>query len=196
MATVRREGEKNLSDLYKIYVREGGILSYLKYKEVMEMFMKEIIKKIVSTGFEFSMPYYCGLLRVQQIERKFSIKEDGTVKGAIDWGNSNKLKADIIERGELPLVVYKDDKGEKIGDNGGTAWLCYFTTSTYFCWTWVSHINMKNCLKYKFDITWSNSKILSSSINEDSNLLFKMINKDNGTNKDYINRIFTTASTK
>lgn len=185
MATIRREGEMNLKDLYKIYIREGGVLSYNKYKEVIETFNKELIQKIIKTGYEFEAPYRCGIIKVIQLERRYSVTETGTIRGAIDWGESNKLKAVIIANGDLPLK----------GDNGGEPWLCYHTSATYFSWVWTAHINMKNCLRYTFDITTGNSRILSKSINDNSYLLFKL-RKRNGTNKDCLSRVFATASTK
>lgn len=193
MATIRREGEYNLQDLYKIYIREGGILSYNKYKEVVSSFMKKLIEKIIKTGYEFSMPYHCGLIKVIQLERKYSITERGTVRGAIDWGESNKLKAEIIERGEIPLVNHRDEDNNITGNNGGVEWLCYHTSTTYFSWIWTAHISMKNCLRYTFDITQTNSRKLSSSISDNSYLLFKL-RKNNGTNKDYLDKIFASAN--
>lgn len=194
MATIRREGEMNLRDLYKIYTKEqGGILSYNKYKEVVESFMKEMMNKIIKTGWEFSMPHHCGLIKVVQLERVFSITDTGVIKGAIDWHSSNKLKAEMIERGELPLEVFKNELGVRTGDNGGSPWLCYFTSKTYFSWIWTAHINMRNCLRYKFDVTWTNSQLLSKSINEDSYLLFKLRKRD-GSNKDYLRKVLDAAS--
>lgn len=195
MATIRREGEMNLQDLYKIYTKEGGVLSYNKYKEVIIAFNKELINKIIKTGYIFVAPYKCGTIKVIQLERKFTIKEDGKIKGAVDWGASNKLKAEIIERGEIPYKAEKDSNNKIIGDNGGVEWMCYFTTPTYFSWAWTANINMKNCLEYTFDITDTNALTLSRSITDNSYLLFKL-RKRNGTNKDYLRRLLDAASTK
>jgi hypothetical protein len=192
MATLRKEGELNLSDLYKEYVNNGGVLSYNKYKEVVTSFIKKILDKIITTGYEFDMPYKCGLLKVIQLERMVSTKEDGTLKGAIDWGNTNKLKAEIIERGEVPLIVYKDENGNKTGNNGGVPYLCYHTTKTYFRWMWTGNAGMHNFLKYTFDITKDNSLLLCKSINDNSYLLFKLRQR-NGNNKDYLSKIFASA---
>lgn len=195
MATIRREGEKNLRDLYKIYTSEGGILSYNKYKEVIELFMKEIIQKIIKTGYEFSMPYRCGLIKVIQLARTVTIKEDGTIKGAVDWGESNKLKAEIIKRGDIPLSSVKDENGKTTKEtNGGVPWLCYYTSKTFFSWVWIAHVNMRNMLRYKFDVTYTNSCHLSASITDSSYLLFKLRKRD-GNNTDYIRGILDTAST-
>lgn len=190
MATIRKEGELNLSDLYKVYLKQGGLLSYNDYKKVVVAFIEEMMKKIITTGYRFSMPHYCGQLAVIQLERKYSIKENGNIRGAVDWKNSQRVKKEILERGGVPLVNEKDENNNIIGNNGGEEWMCYHTSPTYFSWAWTSHINMKNCLKYTFDITKYNSRNLSASINEDSYLLFKLRER-NGTNKDYLNKILT-----
>lgn len=195
MATIRREGEMNLSDLYKVYKKDGGELPYNKYKEVMNVFVKNIMTKIMITGYRFSMPYHCGLMQVIQLERKVKIKDNGNIKGSVDWGESNKLKQKIIDDGGLPLKMFKDDKGNIVGDNGGQAWICYFTTPTYFKWAWTAHINMKNCLRYTFDVTRDNSNTLHENINDNSYILFKL-RKNNGNNKDYLNRVLIAAGAK
>lgn len=196
MPIIKREGEKNLQDLYKVYVREGGILSYIKYKEVVSLFMKEIIEKIIKVGYEFSMPYHVGLIKVVQLERIITVKEDGKIRASIDWGESNKLKAKLIKEGKVPLEAYKDENGKKTGGhNNGVPWLCYFTSPTFFRWVWTAHVNQPNCLQYTFDITSTNASALSKSITDKSYILFKLRNR-NGTNKDYLDAILTASRAK
>lgn len=193
MGTLRKEGELNLNDLYKVYLKRGGLASYKEYKLVVETFMKEATNQIIKTGWIFSMPHYCGQLSVVQLERKFTVTDKGTIKGKIDFGASNKLKQEIIDRGELPLVNYKDNEGNIIGNNGGINWLCYQIDPTYFSWVWSTHINLKHGLDYKLYITKDNSLKLSKSITENSYLIFKLRQR-NGTNKDYLRKILTARS--
>ena len=163
----------NTEYYYKHYKASGGILSYEKYKEVIFSFNKKIIENLIKTGKSYMLRSHLGFLSVVKYEKKFKLNENGNLKGAVDWGQSNKLKKQILDRGGLPFENYKDDKGKIIGDNGGEKWLCYHLDPYTFGWSYTPDIYLTNGVKTKFTLSWTNKKLLSKSIDENSELIFK-----------------------
>lgn len=172
-------------ELFEVYKNEGGKLPYMKYKKIIELFHKKVTDKVVTIGYEFQLPYHSGLLKVVQLVRKYKVLENGNIKASPDWGTSNKLKAELIANGELPLEMYKNENKKIIGNNGGKPWIVYYTTTTYFSWVFVNHIFQKNWFEFTFQITDGNAEKLSAGINDNSYLLFK-VRENNGSNKDLI----------
>lgn len=174
----------NTKDLYKLYRKNSdGVLSYNEYKSIIAAFHKKISELIIQ-GALWEMPYFLGLQKVVLKKRKFTIKENGMVKGQINWGESNKRKANLIENQELPLAYYKDEEGNIIGDNGGKEWLVYHITPFYPLWIRVNNPFLKNSYKCKFSPTRHNEKTLAANIDENAEFIYhEAIN--NETHKNY-----------
>lgn len=166
----------NIKYFYDKYVDEGGKLSYFAFRDLIIAHSKEMINECIKSGNEWTFRGGLGTLKVGRFKRKISVK-DNVVRGSIDWKESNKLKEKILSQGKTPLVVERDDKGEKIGDNGGVPWLCYFTSEYCYRWIYSHHIYLKNGNKYKFVPSWGNSRKLSGSIDDNSVLLYKSLDK-------------------
>lgn len=162
-------------DVYNKYVEKGGKLAYFAFRDLIFAYQKAMIDECISTGNDWWFRGGLGVLQIARVKRKFKVKEDGTLNAAIDWGATNKLKKDIIAKGGTPLEVYKNEKGEKIGDNGGTPYLCYHTSSDYYIWRFSNNLFLKNGHKYKFDASRGNSKKLSAAINDNSPFIYKVI---------------------
>jgi len=169
--------------LYKIYAENGGTLSYSVFYKLVNEYHKAMVDECIK-GYKWSLPFNLGLIKIVMSKRKYTVLPDGAIRGSVDWGKSNKLKAEILEKGQVPLKVFKDEEGNKIGDNGGVAWLCYFTDSFYYCWTHITNIYLMNATKYGFDFSWSNSRKLSASITKDSEFLYEK--RKDGSVKDYL----------
>ena len=168
----------NTKYIYDKYVLKGGKMSYPAFKELLFAYNKAMIAECIATGNEWILRGNSGVIKVGKIKRKMKVSEYGTIKAAIDWNASNKLKREIIARGELPYEAIKDEIGNKIGDNGGVEWLVYFTSTYYYSWKYSPAIFLKNSFKYKFDMSWTNSRALSHSINDNSELLYKLVDKN------------------
>lgn len=164
----------NLKYFYNKYEEQGGKLSYKAFRELIMSYNKEMIKECISTGNVWKLGGL-GVLKVGSFKRKIKVLDDGSIKGAVDWHASNKLKERLLSEGKTLLEVYKNEKGEKVGNNGGHPWLCYHTSTFCFKWAFSPHLYMKNHSKYKFTPSWTNSRLLSKSINDNSILLYKTL---------------------
>lgn len=173
----------NTEYYYNLYKERGGILSYPKFKEIIFLYNKKVTDKVIATGKILKFRSNLGFLSIKKYKKKFTLNEDGNLVGAIDWKLSNQLKAEIIARGEIPFETYKDDKGKIIGDNGGVKWLCYHMNEYTFGWVFTSSMYLKNSGNMVFKITWSNSKKLSQSINNNSEILYKDYESKNSISK-------------
>lgn len=164
----------NIKHFYNKYVAEGGKLSYFAFRDLIIAYNKAMISECIQTGNVWKL-HGVGILKVVQFKRKIKVLDDGTLKGAIDWKASNDLKNRLLVEGKTLLEVYKDENGNKIGDNGGHPWLCYHTSTFCYRWAFSPHLYMKNGTKFKFTPSWGNSRLLSKSINDDSTLLYKSL---------------------
>lgn len=169
-------------DIYKIYMKDGGTLAYPLFKQLVYKYHQAMTDKCIK-GYMWSLPHNLGCIKIVISKRKYTVLENGNIRGSVDWGASNKLKASIIERGEVPLESYKDESNKVIGDNEGVKWLCYHTSTDYFCWTHITNIYLKNGTKYGFDFSWHNSRKLSASITKDSYFLYEQ--RKDGNVKDF-----------
>lgn len=143
-------------DFYSRYRKDTDkLISYNTYKRVVYLWNQLIVKKIME-GFKFEAPHSMGIFEILRCDRNHSVKIP-------DWGASNKLKEEIIARGDIPLEYYKNEKGEITGDNGGANWIVYFTDDTYLKFNWYKTIATRcvsNSLYYKFQCTDGNKKLI------------------------------------
>lgn len=112
-------------------------------------------------GETLNLGFRIGAIRIQKKKR---YKGDENVENfdphnykVVNWGESNKFKAELIKRSILPYKAIKDVNGKIIGDNGGHKWLMYFTDDFSYWWYWNKNspdktkgIHIKNAKKYSF----------------------------------------------
>lgn len=175
----------NTEYYYNLYKQKGGILSYEKFKEILFSYNKKAINKLISSGKVWMLRSNLGFISIAKYKKKFTLNADGNLVGAVDWNASNKLKAEIEARGEVPFQMHKDEAGKIIGDNGGVKWLCYHMNDFTFGWTFSSNMYLTNSGRTVFKITWSNSKKLSQSISNHSELLYKDYEGKNSISKSH-----------
>lgn len=181
----------NTKDFYKSYRKEGGKLTYREYKDIIDDYHKKV-SSLVMSGFIYDMPSEICTLKIIENKRKIKVKENGNLVCAVDWGESNKNKALLIENGKVPYKETKLEDGT-ITNNGGEKWLCYHTDDSYFIWIKISSIKLHNAMKYSFNVSWTNARALAKIDREEADLMFNK-RKGNGTSRDYLKRILIAAS--
>lgn len=100
-------------------------VTFAMFRHVLSQFNKKAVEDILD-GETLKMGHGLGHLRIRKIERKFG----GKAKKAVDWGETNKLRA----------------QGENI--------MVYFTNDEWFRWYWTKKFcNVPNKSVYRFDPT-------------------------------------------
>ena len=117
----------NLREQYDIYLNRGGKdIGYTNYRKITELYNKEVMRQIIEEQKSLFMDHDLGSLHVIEIERKpMKSKRTGRVYTSIKWQESLKRKQEIIDNGQVPFEVIKDENGKEIGDNSGVEWLIY-----------------------------------------------------------------------
>jgi hypothetical protein len=130
-----RQAEVNIKKLQEQLVDERT------FKVFLRSLNKHIKEAILYKGYSFN---FGGNVSSIFVERKKRYIKDDKADGmstihnnvVIDWGSSNKKKAEIIERGGTPYKAIKDENGVIVGDNGGEKWLVPFTDEYGFWLGW------------------------------------------------------------
>ena len=155
------------------YVNEMGELfsdiSYTKFREIIKYMNMKVMDQI-SDGRSFEMGEALGNIFTKRFEST-NLDEKKVSK---NWGKTRKLKQEIIDRGETPLVNYKNDQGEIIGDNGGVPYFVYFTDLFIIRYKWWRYkranenfktgfkYGLMKIMRYYFKPTKENRLLLSS----------------------------------
>lgn len=138
--------------LYQHYIELGGDLSYEMYREIICSFNMTVMDQILD-GRELDMGKGLSRLSIMRIERDFK-------RPTIDWGNSNKLKEELLTEGE-ELFSKNNPNGVK--------WFVYFTDDWYLRFYWEKkRCSLKNRSAYRLDITFDNKNQLKQLIKDDS----------------------------
>jgi hypothetical protein len=89
----------NVTDLYKKFKKKNpdSDVTYTLFKYVISSYNKQIVDYLMEGG-TFNLGSRLGKLKIKRVVRNFKNK-------AIDWGETNKLKA----RGINQLVYYTDE---------------------------------------------------------------------------------------
>ena len=87
---------KEMYEFFKLVYPEHDI-SYNLYSEVVSRYNKKLVDNLFK-GQNITLGCGLGVLRIKKVERKFNHKK-------IDWGETNKLKSEGINR----HVYYTDD---------------------------------------------------------------------------------------
>lgn len=128
---------KTLTDIYEYYCESGCKVEKSIFKDICCEFNMEIIDVILS-GKSFSMGNNLSSLSVVRMQRD-------PRNPAIDWGESNKYKDELLASGE---EVYDKETGS------GVKWHIYHTDDFYCKYYWnKGRCKVKNKSAYRFDPT-------------------------------------------
>ncbi len=123
------------------------------FKEILYKFNNKVSNEIITKGYSFRPGFALSEFRIKKI------LTDRRIKKRINWGESNKLKAEIIARGEIPFkVLTKDEFKRPVTDNGGVKWFVYFNTLVDYLWHWnKKQVRVTNSAYYRFRPTIYNN---------------------------------------
>lgn len=156
---------KSLStkDMYKFYKTKYPEAKepYWMYKEVLARFNKKASDAVIF-GQVLNFGNRIGNLLIKKIRRNYK-------KAIVDWGESKRLKAEILVSGkELYLEWYElngikvdeTTEGAELKNNGGEKWLIYFSDPWYLRWAWSKKdiCKVKHSSVYRFAPTSDRSK--------------------------------------
>lgn len=157
------KGNHSFRHIYDDWIsKHGDAVDYAVFKEILERLFKKLAKRIIY-GYKFTIGYGVGLIEVVKIARTFSTNENGVPKVAVDWGASNKRKAELLKEGRTP---YK----KKTAPNG-VKWLVFHTALSYYRWKWYkkSYHMIPNLTTYNFKPTYTNRMELAQYIKAQEN---------------------------
>lgn len=115
---------------------------YWMYKEVVSRFNRKAADAVIF-GEVLNFGSKIGHLLIKKIRRNYK-------KPVVDWGESKRAKAKILENGGIP-------RGPEVE---GEDWLVYYSDPWYLRFAWVKKriCNVKNQTVYKFMPTSNRSK--------------------------------------
>ena len=129
--------QHTISHIYNDYVTRDDSVSKEIFVDICSEFNIMIIDYILD-GKEFNMGSNLSTLSIVRMERD-------PRSPAIDWGESNKYKAELIEKGE---ELYSKETGQ------GVKWQLYYTDKEYLKYYWrKGKCKVKNKSVYRFDAT-------------------------------------------
>lgn len=129
--------QHTISHIYNDYVTIDDSVSKETFVDICGEFNIMIIDYILD-GKEFNMGYNLSTLSIVRMERD-------PRSPAIDWGESNKYKAELIKQGE---ELYSKETGQ------GVKWQLYYTDKEYLKYYWrKGKCKVKNKSVYRFDAT-------------------------------------------
>lgn len=129
--------QHTISHIYNDYVTRDDSVSKETFVDICSEFNIMIIDYILD-GKEFNMGYNLSTLSIVRMERD-------PRSPAIDWGESNKYKAELIKQGE---ELYSKETGQ------GIKWQLYYTDKEYLKYYWrKGKCKVKNKSVYRFDAT-------------------------------------------
>lgn len=132
-------------DMYAYYKRKypDAKEPYWMFKEVIARHNKKAADAVIF-GKVLNFGNRIGNLLIKKIRRNYN-------KPVVDWGESKRLKAQIIESGQIPQGPDNID---------GPSWLVYFSDPWYLRWAWSKKdvCRVKYQSAYKFTPTSDRSK--------------------------------------
>ena len=148
-------------------------INYTQYKQILEFMNKKVIEQVTEEK-TLNLGHSLGRLFIKTFERKFEEDKEGKVTSAINWGESNKYKQQLIDDGLVPLK----------GNNGGVEWHIYYTHLEIkrFSWMKVKKTLLFNEVVtrtyalpdlgiYYFKPTKGNRQLLHRAIEEEEEML-------------------------
>lgn len=132
-------------DMYKLYKKNhtDSNVPYWMFKEVLSRFNRKSSDAVIF-GSLLNLGPKLGYLMIKKINRNYK-------KAIPDWGESKRIKQEIIDRGGIPK-----DKEHPEGED----WIKFYTDSWYLRWAWVKKYvcRIKNQSVYRFTPTANRSK--------------------------------------
>jgi hypothetical protein len=129
--------QHTISHIYNDYVTRDDSVSKETFVDICSEFNIMIIDYILD-GKEFNMGSNLSTLSIVRMERD-------PRSPAIDWGESNKYKAELIKQGK---ELYSKETGQ------GVKWQLYYTDKEYLKYYWrKGKCKVKNKSVYRFDAT-------------------------------------------
>lgn len=131
-------------DMYRFYCTENpdNTIPYWMYKEVLTRYNKKVSDAIIFGSF-LNLGANLGYLLIRKIRRNYD-------KPKPDWGESNKIKKQLIADGKVP----KDQTHPQ-----GEEWIKFYSDPWYLRWAWMkSTCRVKNQSVYAFAPTSNRSK--------------------------------------
>lgn len=126
-----------ISHIYELYKEADNSVSKKVFVDICSEFNIMIMDYILS-GKEFKMGHNLSTLSVVRMDRD-------PRNPAIDWGESNKYKAELIANGDK---LFDSESGE------GIKWHLYYTDGEYLKYYWrKGKCTVKNKSVYRFDAT-------------------------------------------
>lgn len=145
--------DQELISLKENQVHEKDFINFL-YK-----FNEKVSDKIVYKGYVLKLGSGLGHIRIKKVDTVHNKNGTLKTKKRINWNESNKKKAEILNKGGIPFkVLTRDEKGKPLTDNGGEEWFIYHNNIFDYLWHW----NKNRCLVlnspyYKFTPTRYNN---------------------------------------
>lgn len=132
-------------DMYELYKKDypGSEITYWMFKEVLSRFNKKSSDAVIF-GSLLHLGPKLGYLMIKKIKRNYK-------KPIPDWGESKRIKDEMIKNGIVP-------KDEDHPD--GEEWIQFFTDPWYLRWAWFKKnaCKIKNQSVYRFSPTANRSK--------------------------------------
>lgn len=126
-----------ISNIYEYYKEDKGDIPKSLFVDICAEFNMGIIDYLLE-GKEFNMGYNLSTLSIVR-------KERDPRNPRVDWGESNKYKAELLAEGKK---LYNNETGE------GAKWHIYYTDSEYLKYYWrKGKCRVKNKSVYRFDAT-------------------------------------------
>jgi hypothetical protein len=133
----------------ELRIEEATLYSLAIYRQIIKSYNQYIRDLMVNTGFVFGMPHGCGSLYVKRKENKTPVKR-------VNWLESNKTKAAILEKG---LIPYNKEAAPE-----GVKWLVKHSNDYDVWYTWKkSSSNVTNAVRYSFKPVDGAVKILNAT---------------------------------
>ena len=156
---------------FKLNKYQKAIVRKDIYKAVIRSFNLKLIQSMIE-GYKFAPGFNCGTFQIVKRKRKFKSNAAGVILNNINWGESNKIKARLLDEGK---TIYSKDNPE------GERWFVYFTSEYELYWRWNKpHSSKDNYIIYAFAFTQSRSgciKILNKikAVNPNIHLRYQEI---------------------
>lgn len=144
MIKIKRPRIFSAKDMYSYFNQQNPTLKvpYWMYKEVLSRFNRKASDAIIFGSF-LNLGANLGYILIRKIKRNYD-------KPKPDWGESNKIKAQLIADGKTP----KDQKNPN-----GEEWIKFYSDPWYLRWAWMkSTCRVKNQSVYAFAPTSNRSK--------------------------------------
>jgi hypothetical protein len=146
LINIKRQINKNedrIKELNLLLINSKDFIS------IIGLFNTKIIDKIL-TGYIFHLGYSLSYIKIKA--KDVSTRK----KKKVDWGTSNKLKKEILERGGIPFeVIERTEDGKILTTNNGEHWLNYHNKQIEYLWHWAKgRAPFANKFFYKFKPTY------------------------------------------